>query len=195
MLNRGLRAAWLVPTFMALSGCGVDVFNLTAPLGGDVAGGRGRVQIVFINNTPYRAVFTFATYDQTNPSSEPDFRQFSHDESGLILEGDSTSPIGALDCGRVFSIGGARMLALITENLPDAPQADEAFIEGVEFFSIPDGDSAAAPVSQGKAPPFEALLGVDFPCNALLIIRFEVDDLGPTPFRVDFEVIPSASTR
>jgi hypothetical protein len=87
------------------------------------------------------------------------------------------------------------MLALIAKNLPDAPLADEAVIEGVEFFSVPADASAGAPVSQGKAPAFEALLGVDFPCNALLIIRFEIDDLGPAPFRVDFELIPSESTR
>jgi hypothetical protein len=173
----------------------MDFSNLTAPFGGDIAGSRGQVQIVFLNNTPYRSVFTFATYDQTDPSSEPDFRQFGHDEDGLILEGDSTSPIGALDCGRVFSIGGPRMLALIADNLPDAPMADEAFIEGVEFFSVPDDDSEAARVSQGKSPPFEALLGVDFPCHALLIVRFEIDDLGPAPFHVDFELIPSQSTR
>jgi hypothetical protein len=180
---------------MVFHGCGVNVFNLTAPFGGDVAGGRGHVQIVFINNTPYQAVFTFATYDQTDTSSEPDFRQFGHDEEGLILEGDSTSSIGSLDCGRVFSIGGPRMLALLADNLPDAPLADEATIEGVEFFSVPENDSATAPVSQGKSPPFEALLGVDFPCNSLLIVRFEIDDRGPAPFRIDFELIPSRSTR
>jgi len=182
---------------MVLPGCGVDFSNRTASLGGNVAGSRGRVQIVFLNNTPYRVVFTFATYDQTDKSSEPDYRQFGHDEDGLILEGDSTSPIGSLDCGRVFSIGGPRMLALITENLPDAPIADEAFIEGVEFFSVSDNGSGAAlaPVSQGTSPAFEALLGVDFPCNALLIVRFEIDDLGPAPSRVDFELIPSESTR
>lgn len=182
---------------MVLHGCGVDFSNLTAPFGGDIAGGRGQVRIVFINNTPHRAVFTFATYDQTDQSSEPDFRQFGHDEEGLILEGDSTSPIGSLDCARVFNIGGPRMLALIAENLPDAPMDDEALIEGVEFFSISDDDTDAAPatVSQGKSPSFESLLGVDFPCNALLIIRFESDGLGPAPFRVDFEMIPSRSTR
>ncbi len=189
------RAVLFVAGLVLSPGCGLDFSNLTAPFGGNVAGGRGQVQIVFINNTPNRVVFTFATYDQTDPSSEPDFRQFSHDEDGLILEGDSTSAIGSLDCARVFSIGGPRMLALIADNLPDAPLADEATIEGAEFFSVPDDDSAAAPVSQGKSPPFEALLGVDFPCNAFLIIRFEIDDFGPAPFRVDFELIPSRSTR
>ncbi len=180
---------------MVLSGCGVDFLNLTAPFGGNVAGGRGQVQIAFINNTPYRAVFTFATYDQTDPASELDFLQFSHDETGLILEGNSTSAIVALECARVFSIGSPRMLDLIAENLPVTSLADEAIIEGVEFFIIPDGDSAVVSISQGKSSPFEALLGVDFPCNALLIVRFEIDDLGPDPFRIDFELIPSQSTR
>lgn len=197
MSNRGIRAAWLVPGLMVLPGCGVDFSNRTASLGGDIAGTRGKVQVVFINNTPHRAVFTFGTYDQTNPSSEPDFRQFSNDQAGLVLEGDTTSLIGSLDCARVFSIGGPRMLALIRKNLPNATVAQEAMIEGVEFFSISaDGSAAApAPVSQGKAPPFEALLGEDFPCNALLIVHYEIDDLGPSPFRVDFELIPSRSTR
>jgi len=195
VLNRRIRAAWLVLSLMALPGCGVDFSGRNASFGGDVAGSRGRVQVVFINNTPHRAVFTFATYDQTDASSEPDFRQFGHDEDGLILDGESTSNIGSLECARVFSIGGPRMLALIAENLPDAPLAEEATIEGVEFFSVSEGDPAAAPVSQGNAPAFEVLLGVDFPCNALLIVRLEFDDLGPDQFRVDFELIPSLSTR
>ena len=47
----------------------------------------------------------------------------------------------------------------------------------------------------GFAPPFEALLGVDFPCSALLIIYFEINDAGPEPFRIDFQLIPSESDR
>ena len=184
---------------LGLAGCGADLSNLTASFGGGTAGARGKVQVVFINNTPHRAVFTFGTYDQTDQSSKPDFRQFSNDPAGLILEGDSTSLIGSLNCARVFSIGGPRMLALIQKNLPDATVAQDAMIEGVEFFRVEaatgNATAAPAPVSQGTTPPFEALLGVDFPCNALLIVRFEIDDLGPAPFRTDFELIPSQSTR
>ena len=192
-------AGLFVAAGLGLAGCGADFSNLTASFGGDTTGARGKVQVVFINNTPHRAVFTFGTYDQTDQSSKPDFRQFSNDPAGLILEGDKTSLIGSLNCARVFSIGGPRMLALIQKNLPDATLAQEAMIEGVEFFRVEaaTGDAAAAPapVSQGKAPPFEALLGVDFPCNALLVVRFEIDDLGPAPFRTDFELILSHSTR
>jgi hypothetical protein len=67
-------------------------------------------------------------------------------------------------------------------------------VEGVAFYTPPD-DDAAAPVLAGVAPPFEALLGVDFPCNALLILRFERNDAGPDPYRIDFEFIPSESAR
>ncbi len=177
----------------AAMGCGSDSANLWASLGGSVAGRRGEVQVLFINNTPYRAVFAVGTYDQTDPSSEPDFSQFGHDEDGLILEGDESSPIGSLECARVFSVGGPRMLALIEDNLPDADLLEEAVVEGVHFFDV--SDEAAEPVLQGTAPAFEALLGVDFPCNALLIIYFEFDDLAADPFRVEFELIPSNSTR
>ena len=97
MSNRGIWAVQLVAWLLVFPGCGVDFSNLAAPLGGDIAGSRGQVQIVFINNTTFRAVFTFGTYDQTDPSSEPDFSQFGHDPAGLVLEGDSTSPVGVFN--------------------------------------------------------------------------------------------------
>ena len=56
-------------------------------------------------------------------------------------------------------------------------------------------DEDAEPVSMGSAAPLEAWIGVDFPCNSLLIIRFEWDDLGTDPFRIDYELIPSSSDR
>ena len=178
---------------LPIAGCTGDSLNLTASFGGATAGGRGEVQVLFINNTSHRAVFTVGTYDQTDPDDEPDFSQFGHDDGGLILEGDAGSPIGSLDCARVFSIGGPRMLALVEENVSDEDLLTEALIEGVEFFSVDGDDEAAAPVSEGTAPAFEALLGVDFPCSALLIIRFEEDE--PGSFRIDFELIPSESNR
>lgn len=182
-----------------IAGCGEIFVNLTASLGGDWAGDRGTVRVLFINNTPHQAVFTFGSYDQTDQFSRPDFAQFGLSEFGATLEGDSSSPIISIQCARVFSIGGPGLLTLIEQNLSVVSLDDDAFVEGVEFFSIPsngaDDNDSGDPVSEGSAPPFEALLGVDFPCNALLIIRFEFDDLGPDPFRIDFELIPSESTR
>lgn len=185
-------AAWT--TFAALSGCTGDLANLTASFGGNLAGQRGEIQVLFINNTDYRAVFTFGTYDQTDPTSVPSFRQFTHDQNALVLDGDSARDIGTMPCARVFSIGGSRMLSLIDANVDASIVVEEALVDGVEFFEIPDGEDTN-PISQGFAPPFEALLGVDFSCQARLIIRFETNDAGPDPFRVDFELIASETTR
>jgi len=199
MLKRALHVAALFMGASALStcpGCAIQFANLSASLGGGTAGGRGSVRVLFINNTPFRAVFTYGTFDQTDQFSQPDFRQFGPSGTGLVLDGDSESSLdpggGAtpLTCGRVFSIGSSDLLRLIGENLPTATTIDEALVEGVSFLDT--GDAATSP---GSAPPFEALLGVDFPCESLLIVRFELDDFGPDPFRVDFEVIPSDSTR
>ncbi len=192
---KSLASAALV----AMAGCGQSFANLSASLGSGRAGGRGNIGVLFINNTPHRAVFTFGSFDQTDQFSEPDFKQLGLDDPGVTLDGNSSSAILSIECARVFSIGSPSLLRLIEENLPDVTLDDDAFLEGVEFFSVPpedgDGPETAEPVSEGVAPPFEALLGVDFPCNALLIIRFEFDDVGPDPFRTDFELIPSESSR
>ena len=105
-----------------------------------------------------------------------------------------------------MSIGGPDLLELIEETVSADVIDEVAIVAGVEFFDVPsradeeeeeqeDDDVEEEPVLVGSAPPLEALLGVDFPCEALLIIRFEFDDLGPDPFRVDFELIPSGSDR
>ncbi len=187
--------AFSISATMAFCGCGEALLNLTASFGAPTAGQRGNVGVVIINNTPHRAVFTLGSYDQTDPDSRPDFDQYDLNDRGLVLEGDEAEGILAFECGRVFSLGGPRLLALIAANLPDADTSDEALIEGVEFFSVDPDNPDADPVSEGTAAPFEALLGVDFPCNALLIFRLEINDGGQRPFRVDFELIPSESTR
>ena len=198
--TRNLTTAVLLTLVVpGITGCGEAFVNLTASLGGDTAGERGTIRVLFINNTPHHAVFTFGSYDQTDQFSQPGFEQFGLSEFGATLEGDSSSEIISIECARVFSIGGPDLLTLIEQNLSEAALDEDASVEGVEFFSIPsddaEGDDSGDPISEGSAPPFEALLGVDFPCSALLIIRFEFDDLGPDPFRVDFELIPSESTR
>jgi len=190
----------LTALLLSLAGCTGDFANLFASLGGDTVGGRGRVQVLFLNNTPYRAVLTFGTYDQTDPTFAPDFRQFTVDNTDLELGPDGASGIGLLDCARVFSIGGSRLLTLIAAGTDSATASPSALVHGVEFFEIPEDtdptdDVTPDPISHGLAAPFEALLGVDFPCGALLIVNLELNDAGPQPFRVDFRVIPSHSSR
>ena len=179
---------------LSVAGCGPTFFNQTASLGGETAGRRGTVQVLFINNTPHRAVFTFGTFDQTDQFTEPDFRQFEPGEFDRTLEGDRQTGILTLTCGRVFSIGSEALESAMRLNLPDGDYNDEALVEGVEFLDTGD-DTAPEPSLAGTAPPFEALLGVDFGCGSLLIFRLEFDDVGPSAFRVDFEVVPSSSER
>ena len=199
-----VRLWWAALPFAAVilstaGGCGEVFSNQTASFGGPTAGERGLVQVLFINNTPHRVVFTYGSYDQTDRDSQPDFQQFGLEDFDTTLDGHAISEISTLTCARVFSIGSSALLALIEENLPGATVIEDALIEGVEFWQVDsDGDPDGAEAVTGRvgfAPPFEALLGVDFPCNALLIIRFELDDLGPDAFQVNFELIPSESVR
>lgn len=171
-------------------GCGEEWLNQTASFGGNTAGGRGSLGVVILNNTPYQAVLTLGSYDQA-AEVEPDFRQYTLDGS-LQLDADADGGVLSLDCARVVSIGGLRLLSQIEESGADF--SSEALIEGIEFFST-SGDESEEPVSQGVVGPFEVLLGVDFPCNSLLIFKLEVDDAGTEPFRIDFELIPSESSR
>jgi hypothetical protein len=206
-VNTKYRIGFGVPitaALLTLAGCGEFFLNLTASLGGGTAGGRGTVRVLFINNTPHRAVFTYGSYDQTDQFSQPDFAQFGLKNSARHLDGDAETSLDPFEsgsyitCARVFGIGSPEMLRLIEENRSDAETDEDALVEGVEFFQIggDDGqDPGAEPVSIGFAPPFEALLGVDFPCSALLIIYFEINDPGPDPFRIDFQLVPSESDR
>jgi hypothetical protein len=182
---------------LASAGCGDFFLNQTASLGGSTAGDRGTVTAVFINNTPHRPVFTFGVYDNTDRTSQPEFRQFDLNGEDLILDGNSISDPVNFDCGRVFSVGGASLLEFVEENIRDPELVEEAFIEGIEFYREEDDPDTGDPVLIGTAPGMDPLLlGVDFPCNALLIFRFEFDDVSEEhEFRVEFELIPSESTR
>jgi hypothetical protein len=175
----------------AIFGCDALV-GLSSSLGGGVAGRRGTVRVVFINNTPHQVAFTYGMYDPADVETQPDFGQFVLDDSGATLAGDGVSDVVTLTCARRLSLGSPILLERIDRNLPDAPRNEESFVTGVQFFA--DGSADSSPLA-GEAPAFEAQLGVDFPCEALLIIRFEFDDLSVGSFRTDFELIPSVSTR
>ena len=144
------RAAILLMCLPALCGCSDFFRNQSAPLGGDQAGGRGTLRVLFINNTPQRAVFTYGTYDQGDPGFQPDFEQFGPLVSDLNLDGDSSSAIRSVSCGRVFAIGSDGLRALIAENV-DATVIDEALVDGVAFFDVTADGNAGNRV--GAAEP------------------------------------------
>lgn len=202
----GRLAALAAIVFVA--GCGLVDPSATASLGGAIAGDRGRVQVVFINNTPYQAVFTFGTYSPADQTFPPEFGQFVLDASGTTLLAGASSDVVPLACARVLSLGSPDLLASLRETEPATPLDEGALVAGVEFFERDSTGTTAkaaagslptitqnAEASVGGAAPFEARLGVDFPCGSLLIVRFELDDAASTQFRIDFELIPSESTR
>jgi len=223
MKNKRVRES-TVPLVMTLivagwaAGCGVDWANLTASLGGTRAGQRGQIQVVFINNTAHRVVATFGTYDQFDQGSVPDVEQFGPDDTDQTLDGDEVSDVLAVDCGRVFAVGSPRLLELMNNNGDTTNLDEDALREGVAFVDAGAdiGENAASlkvvgfdpakgtgtfaqevdglPIV-GTAKAFEALLGVDFSCGALLILRLEENDAGGEEFRIDFELIPSETTR
>ncbi len=187
------RLLWAASLLCLLPGCDEFVLNQTASLGGSTVGNRGTVRVVFINNTPNKAVFTAGTFDQSDQRTRPNFFQYSLAGSRQ-LDAGATSVLETLTCGRVFAVGTSRLKALIRQNASDAPLDESSLVDGVEFFAEgTTGDSGNA--SLGFASPLEVLVGVDFPCGALLVVRFEQNETGVAPFRIDFQLIPASSSR
>lgn len=199
-----------IPLAALLTGCGIESFlNQTAsfgPNGSTAAAGapigsglRGTIQVVIENNTPFRAVFTYGVFDNTDERSTPAFLQFSPESniiaanSSATLEGNTNSGVVVLPCARVFSVGSRSLINLIDLNPGD--QSDridaDALIDGVGFTDADLTSDAAATPNQGFARGFEARLGVDFNCDSLLLVSLEFNDVGADAFRVRMKVIPS----
>lgn len=185
----GLMAALAA---LLVAGCSLAP---TASLGGDTAGDRGTIRVLFINNTAQTAVFTAGTFDLLDEFTAPTIVQFGFSDAAVTLPPESESAIGSLPCARVFSVGGSRLLTLVGANADATSLVPESTIFGVDFYTEAEDDATAAPVAVGSSAAFDTQLGVDFACGALLIVRFEINDVGDAPFRVDFDLIPASSTR
>lgn len=197
-----------------LTGCGLDTFlnqiatfgpnGSSASAGAPIGSGlRGTIQVIIENNTPFRALFTYGVFDNTDERSTPAFLQFSPDSnliaanSSATLEGNTNSGVVVLPCARVFSVGSRSLINLIALNPGDRSDRIDAaaLLDGVGFTDADLTSAAAATPNQGFAPGFEARLGVDFNCDSLLLISLEFNDLGPDAFRVLIHVIPSRNDR
>ncbi|HPD31391.1 MAG TPA: hypothetical protein PLL20_15465 [Phycisphaerae bacterium] len=131
MLSR-LRFRWLIYGALAalLAGSLACEGNLqllamlfnTSSLGGTTPGRRANLLVKFVNQTAYRPVFTFGTYDPLNdrpandPYFPPKFRQFVIDTSGGGTRLEPYSESGVITfsgsglgdpggCGRAISLG------------------------------------------------------------------------------------------
>ena len=105
------------------------IFN-SSSLGGDIPGRRATtLNVKFVNQTGYRPVFTFGTYDPLNnrPSNDlfftPIFEQFVIDTTDGHLSLDAYGEqeytfnrvaVGA--CGRAISLGGEELIQLIEDD-------------------------------------------------------------------------------
>lgn len=166
------------------------ILNNTVSLGGNTPGQRGDINVMFINNTPFRAIFTYGVYDPQNTTFGPEFEQFTVDpDPDLRLEGNSESEVATFTCGRAFSIGGEELIDRVRAANEDAELDAEALEPGITFSDRPLDDPEAGQPTAGRAPEVVTLQGAQFPCDALLIYTFEVDPAQASGFRVDLQVI------
>lgn len=164
-------------------------------LGGDTAGDRGSIHVVFINNTPYRAIFTYGVYDTDSTEFGPEFGQFVVDPSTSNplegrLEGNTTSSIITLDCARVFSIGGSELITRIKDKDLDVGADEEALVAGIGFSDKTLDDAQAGQATAGRADEVVTMQGTKFACDSLLVYTFTQDSTQASGFRVGFQVIP-----
>jgi hypothetical protein len=195
-----LAAVMILLGAFALSCNTTALFNLSSARS-DFAPGVGLptprvIRVGFVNNTPYRAIFTFGAYDQLDKESIPtNFGQ-------LRLEGNTSSGQANQPCRESFSLGGDALIRLLNENQND-PNINitdpQALVTGVNFSSAPLGDPLAAEPTEGTAQGRVVLSGVDFTCartdirqttgTGLLIFTFEEDAASPGGFRIDYTFV------
>jgi hypothetical protein len=171
-------AAFALPLTALVSSCTPSAFlNLTVTR-------RNNIQIGFINNTPFRANFTFGGYDVLDSATVPIFGQ-------LRVNANSTAATQTQACRRTFSLGGAELIRLITvQNLTVNDQP--VLHTDVYFSSAPANDPLAAAPTEGTANAMVLQDGVDFLCQGVLTFAFEQDAAAPGGFRVDYIFIKPA---
>lgn len=180
------------------------ILNNTASLGGDIAGGRGALDIVFDNQTPYRAIFTFGVYDPQNKNAVPAYGQFAVNNSQPAnqfnrgLPANTTTAIRSFvsPCGRLVSFGGEDMIDRIQKldiaPLSGAPIVEAAFRTGIYFIDTPvDGaDPNAEQSSVIHIDAVNSFLGTDYECDARLLYQFVIDPNDANNVLVYLTVIP-----
>lgn len=165
---------------LGLSGCAGDLFS------NQTAERVGNVSVIFINNTPFRASFSFGTWDSLDRVTPGPVTL----QQARVAAGVTTDPT-TLPCRRNFAIGSEEFNQRVIDTRADdtANFDPDAFTDGVNFSSAPADSDAAALPTRGKAQPIELLLGVDFSCGDIIIFTYVEDPDAPEGFRIDYEVI------
>lgn len=176
----GALAGMAAALFAVFTGCiGTIAQNQLAERTGDIT-------FVFINSTPYRAAFSYGTWDAWDRTPGPvDLQQ-------LQLAPNTTSDEATVPCRRNAAVGTQDFVDRVIATRADEELQDfdpDAFDTVVHFSSAPSGTGAAALPTVGTALGIEKLLGVDYSCGDQLIFTFVEDPDAEGGFRIDFEVI------
>ena len=142
---------------------------------------RGNANISFINETPFRATFSFGLYD---PEDQETVLQFDQ----LRLEGGDFSDVFELQCQRAISVGSQRLLNLATEQELEIEDQD-AFTVGVSFSDTDPEDPLAGKATVGTAEPRTILIGIDYTCETFVIFTFRRDARAPGGFIIDLTTL------
>ena len=198
-INRILVTAMLAAVVPPITSCTTDAFNALLAPASNFQNGLlvpRAIQVGFVNNTPFRAIFTFGAYDSLDQDSLPtNFGQ-------LRLEAATSSAQVAQPCRQVFSVGGEELIRLIEKNEADPAinvTDPRALIRGVNFSAAPLGDPLEAEPTEGSIDGRLVANGVDFTCartdireitgSGLLLFTFEQDAGAPGGFRIDYSFI------
>jgi hypothetical protein len=182
-----MRTQMSVSVWTALTGLAALTASCSSELiANQTAVRQGNVAFQFVNTTPFRASFTYGTYDalDRNPPGAPNIQQ-------LRLEGFQTTAPTDVTCARNAAIASQSLVDRVIDT--DGHLAvnfdREAFNAVVNFSSADEDSDAAALPTEGTAEGVELLLGVDFGCRDRLIFTFVQDPAAPGGFRIDFSLL------
>ncbi len=143
----------------------------------------GNINVLVINDTPYRATFSFGTYDawDRNPPGSIDFKQ-------TRLEAHASTGSVALTCARNLAIGtqGLYQRALDRDQTSVSGFDPDAFDTVVHFSDAASDSTLAGVATVGTAAGVEKLLGIDYTCEDQVIFTLVQDPAAPGGFRIDF---------
>ena len=178
----GILALAAAGAFSVLNGCtGQIVLNLTKER-------TGNVSVIFINNTPYAAGFSYGTWDAWDRSpGAVELHQLSVDPH-------SSGEVGEATCRRNFSVATQRFVDRVLATKSDQTDTfiPEIFDTVVHFTRGLTGSDVAGLPTAGTAAGVELLRGIDYSCADEIIFTFVEDHDAPGGFRIDHEVILDA---
>lgn len=165
---------------LACTSCGDFIQNQIEPRQGDI-------QFIFVNNTPFRAVFSYGTYDELDrdPPGPVALNQ-------IRIEGNQTTAPVTVTCRRNAAIGTDAFIERCRNVQADRTVNNfdpDAFTPEVNFSSAGATGTAAGLPTEGTARGRMVKLGVDYGCRDRLFFIFEQDADAPGGFRIDYQLI------